>query len=274
MAFLKLISCVAPRPYSGKTFGSGKYSNSHTHGLSLFPCVEMSRSRISYRSHRWEKLFICHSSPNLLMRYVTWRNCPWIYSPRQLQVMFGITFGGRWSSKQLITTGSISKIYSLITLSVGSGKANVLWRWRCSVGFSSTTDNTRNMLKRRHYNIGDDHNCLLYGLPIEEMIDHMIFMCTFSQQCQAKLGLMWPAIACRLQRIQVMRDTYNKPLFLETFIVAAWSLWKEINNKHFRAINPSIISWLSRFKKDFELLQYRIKEGDMPFLLYLVNSLH
>ena len=43
--------------------------------------------------------------------------------------------------------------------------------------------NTRNMLKRRHFNIGDDHTCLLCGLQVKETVDHMIFSCSFSQAC-------------------------------------------------------------------------------------------
>ena len=35
--------------------------------------------------------------------------------------------------------------------------------------------NTRNMLKRRHYNIGNDYDCILCGLHIEETLEHLFF---------------------------------------------------------------------------------------------------
>ena len=63
-------------------------------------------------------------------------------------------------------------------------------------------------------------------------------------------------------------------MLFEKFTVAAWSIWKERNNKHFRAIDPSFRSWLDRFKKEFELLQYRVKEDSRPLVLNFVNSLH
>ena len=120
--------------------------------------------------------------------------------------------------------------------------------------------NTRNMLKRRHYNIGDDHNCLLCGLNIEETVEHMIFTCTFSKLCWAKLGLNWEPFLGRIQAVEDHRNSHPTPLFLEKFIVAAWSIWKERNNKHFRAITPSLTSWLDIFKRDFGLLQHRVNE--------------
>ena len=51
--------------------------------------------------------------------------------------------------------------------------------------------NTCNMSKRRHYNIGDDHDCLLCGNQVEETVDHMIFRCPFSRVCWRKLGIDW-----------------------------------------------------------------------------------
>jgi len=119
--------------------------------------------------------------------------------------------------------------------------------------------NTRNMLKRRHYNIGDDHNCLLCVLNVEETVEHMIFTCSFSKSCWDKLAIHREPFPGRLQAIAIQKNGKNTPMFLERFMVAAWSLWKERNNKHFRAISPSLSSWLDRFKRDFELLQYRVK---------------
>ena len=63
--------------------------------------------------------------------------------------------------------------------------------------------NTRNMLKRRHYNIGDDHNCLLCRLNIEETVGHMIFTCSFSKLCWDKLEIHWEPFHGRLQAIEV-----------------------------------------------------------------------
>ena len=80
--------------------------------------------------------------------------------------------------------------------------------------------NTRNMLKSRHYNIGDDHNCLLCGLNIEETVNHMTFMCTFSQHCWARLDLYWEPFFDCLQDIQLKKDNRNTLMLMDEFLVS------------------------------------------------------
>lgn len=43
--------------------------------------------------------------------------------------------------------------------------------------------NTRNMLKRRHYNIGNNLDFLLCGNHTEETMEHLFFQCPFSAEC-------------------------------------------------------------------------------------------
>lgn len=59
--------------------------------------------------------------------------------------------------------------------------------------------NTRNMLKRRHYNIGNDYDCILCGLHIEETLEHLFFECQFSTECWSSLGITWNQGQPRLQ---------------------------------------------------------------------------
>ena len=102
----------------------------------------------------------------------------------------------------------------------------------------------------------------------------MIFTCNFSKRCWHALDINWEPFSRRLQAIEDQKASHPTPMLLEKFVVAAWSIWKERNNKHFRAIDPSFSSWLGRFKKDFQLLQHRVKEVHKPFVLNFVNSLH
>ena len=134
--------------------------------------------------------------------------------------------------------------------------------------------NTRNMLKRRHYNIGDDHDCILCGLHIEETVEHLFFECQFTQPCWASFGLSWQQGGTRLQNIEVAKETWARPLFMETFLLAACSIWKEQNNKHFRGIAPSRDSWLKRFKEDYSLLTYRVKEKHKHLIPALLDTLY
>ncbi|XP_073357964.1 uncharacterized protein [Aegilops tauschii subsp. strangulata] len=155
-----------------------------------------------------------------------------------------------------------------------------LWRSKCTMKLKvfawfllNDRLNTHNMLKRCHYNIGDDHNCLLCGLNIEETVEYMIFTCNFSKHYWHALDINWEPFFGRLQAIEDQKASHPTPMLLEKFVVAAWSIWKERNNKHFRAIDPSFSSWLGRFKKDFQLLQHRVKEDHKSFVLNFVNSL-
>ena len=133
--------------------------------------------------------------------------------------------------------------------------------------------NTRNMLRRRHYNIGNDFTCLLCGQNIEETVDHMVFTCQFSKRCWDTLHIQWPGFDDRLNALQLARIAWPNPFFTEVFLTAAWSLWKERNNKHFRGVAPSIASWFRRFKEDLGLLQHRIKGARRAALLSYCDTL-
>ena len=43
--------------------------------------------------------------------------------------------------------------------------------------------NTRNMLKRRHFNIGNTFGCLLCTTCMDETVEHLFFDCPFSLNC-------------------------------------------------------------------------------------------
>ncbi|XP_037432425.1 uncharacterized protein LOC119299287 [Triticum dicoccoides] len=158
------------------------------------------------------------------------------------------------------------------------------WLWKSSAtmkikvfGWLLLSDrlDTRNMLKRRHYKIGDNYGCILCGTNDEETLEHMIFHCPFSKACWDTLHIHWATQGDRLFWIQEAKTAWNNPMFMEIFLYASWSLWKEKNNKHFRSIAPSISSWATRFKEDFSLLTHRAKErhrGFVPsFLEYFVH---
>ena len=122
------------------------------------------------------------------------------------------------------------------------------------------------MLKHRHYNIGDDHGCILSGLRIEVTVEHIFFECQFHVLCWVSLHLSWPSGGARLQNITSAKDPWGRPLFMEVFLLAAWSIWKERNNKHFRGIVPTMDGWSQRFKCDFGMMRHRVKEALVPFV--------
>ena len=133
--------------------------------------------------------------------------------------------------------------------------------------------NTRDMLRRRHYDIGDDFTCLLCGQNTEETLEHMTFTCQLSERYWAKLRIDWPDFQNRFAALQNAQPNWPNPFFFEVFFTAAWSLWKERNNKHFRGVAPSIASWFHRFKEDMGLLEHRVKVGRRAALLSYCDTL-
>jgi len=136
--------------------------------------------------------------------------------------------------------------------------------------------NTRNMLKRRHFVVvGGNYACMFCQNPPEETVEHLFFNCPFSQRCWDVVGMTWPIDDNRLALLHGGRDNWRQPLFMDIFLLAAWSLWMERNNQHFRGIQHSHGAWLARFKHLLELLTHNCREDLHPFLSnYIVNLGH
>ena len=86
-----------------------------------------------------------------------------------------------------------------------------------------------------------------------------------------ELGISWPASGNRLQLLHAAKEVWTQPMFMEIFIVAAWSIWKERNNKHFRGITPTRNGWRQRFRNDFGMMKHRVKEALWPFIELVVG---
>lgn len=52
------------------------------------------------------------------------------------------------------------------------------------------------------------------------------------------MGIDWSQHGDRQKLIELGKENYNGPMFMDIFLVAAWSLWKERNNNFFRGIPP------------------------------------
>jgi hypothetical protein len=133
--------------------------------------------------------------------------------------------------------------------------------------------NTRNMLRRRQYKLdGDVYTCLLCASPPEETVVHLFFTCPFSAQCWNQIGMSWPDSSCRFDLMHGGKIAWNRPLFMETFVIAAWGIWKERNNKHFRGVMPSLNSWRERFRNDMSMMVHRTKDSLHRFIEALVAA--
>jgi hypothetical protein len=85
--------------------------------------------------------------------------------------------------------------------------------------------------------------------------------------------MLWASHGDRLEIIKQGRIAWNKQLFMETFMLGAWNIWKERNNMLFNGISPTVLSWKARLKADLLLLLHRAKSSSHTFINQLVDSL-
>jgi hypothetical protein len=78
--------------------------------------------------------------------------------------------------------------------------------------------------------------------PPEETLEHMLFFCPFSLSCWSTINMIWASHGDRLEIIKQGRIAWNKQLFMETFMLGAWNLWKERKNMLFNGISPTVSS--------------------------------
>ena len=109
--------------------------------------------------------------------------------------------------------------------------------------------------------------------PPEETMEHHFFECPFAKQCWSKVGLTWPGGTNRLAILHGGRESWRRPLFMDIFLLAAWSLWMERNNQHFSGIPHSFVAWLARFKHLLGLVIHNCPEKVHPFLSDFIVSL-
>jgi hypothetical protein len=126
--------------------------------------------------------------------------------------------------------------------------------------------NTRNMLKRRHFNIGNDYSCPLCSSGVEETLEHLFFSCPFSTSCWSTLNITWNGDSAIIDKVIEAKENFQEKLFFEVFVIAAWGIWKERNNWIFKSINPSRASWKERVIADLQLLRFKVNQAQSPLL--------
>jgi hypothetical protein len=74
--------------------------------------------------------------------------------------------------------------------------------------------NARNMLKRRHLNIGNNFSCALYTSGDEETLEHLFFYCHFSTSCWSRLNITWNGGIDKFDMICQVNSSFRESLFL------------------------------------------------------------
>lgn len=156
---------------------------------------------------------------------------------------------------------------------ISKTKCNMKWKvfsWLLMVD----RVNTRNMLKRRQFVLADDdYSFMMCPTPPEETLVHLFYQCPFASTCWSALGISWPTHGNRFEIMHAGRRSWRLPMFMEVFVVAAWGIWKERNDKLFRGIPPSLCSWKAQFKEDFSLLVHRSPQRESAFITSFADSL-
>ena len=133
--------------------------------------------------------------------------------------------------------------------------------------------NTRDFLLRRHFNIGEDHSCLMCNIDVLETNRHLLYECQFAIRCWDTIGIQWGAE----RDIQIMFNTaqtsWHNPAFKEITILASWNIWKQRNKVLFDGEVASHLDWLRMFKKDLEILIFRTKGDTNTFIQGLIQDL-
>jgi hypothetical protein len=133
--------------------------------------------------------------------------------------------------------------------------------------------NTRQMLRRRNYNIGTDFSCLTCDTGATEARNHLFFMCSFGASCWAKIGITWNGNLQIEDMLLEAKTRWNKPLFTEVLILGAWNIWKTRNRVYFDGEAPSIQSWQRQLSQDLSTLTCRVKDSHQGLIKDLLSKI-
>lgn len=118
--------------------------------------------------------------------------------------------------------------------------------------------NTRDMLRRRKWNVTDVFHCELCPTRVTEDWVHLFFQCNFSIRVWNYLQIYWePGDGFEQVFIRAGR-AFNKPFFTDIVILAAWHIWKQRNEAIFQNVLPSFRSWRRNFIHDATMHEHRV----------------
>ena len=113
--------------------------------------------------------------------------------------------------------------------------------------------NTKDMLRRRHFNVQPNSWCVLCDANIDEDIHHLFFTCSFATECWGRLGIQWSQSDNIADLVLHNLVTSGIPFFMEIFIIAAWEIWNLRNSKIFDQGSPTVHLWTRKFRDQVHL---------------------
>lgn len=155
-----------------------------------------------------------------------------------------------------------------------------IWRSRCTMKHRVFTwlmmvdrINTRDMLRRRNFNVGGDLGCLLCDAGSRETRNHLLFECSFAVGCWLKLDITWDIDQTFENMLMAAKNSWSGRLFTEAVILSAWNIWKIRNRKLFDGVPPETAAWNRQLALDLDILGCRVKDRDKEGLKQLIAKI-
>jgi hypothetical protein len=156
------------------------------------------------------------------------------------------------------------------------------WIWKCKVVLRikvfawllvSDRLNTRDMLRRRNWNVTSDFTCVLCPTHTTEDWIHLFFDCNFSRRIWNYLQIEWTQHDTIEEMFIAARKVFSKPFFTEVIILACWHIWKQRNGAIFENIRPSFVSWKRQFVHEASLHVHRVKDKHSDMFKSWIDNL-
>jgi hypothetical protein len=132
--------------------------------------------------------------------------------------------------------------------------------------------NTKDMLLRRHWNVTDNHNCVLCHEGVLEDWRHLFLNCNFSTRIWNYFQIPWIP-GNTFAALSNAKRSFLGPYFSEIVIIACWCIWKQRNGWIFKLIIPTFRRWRSSFVHEVTMLKHRVKADTVATLLSWIDNL-
>ena len=133
--------------------------------------------------------------------------------------------------------------------------------------------NTRDMLRRRHWNVTDELHCVLCPGHVVEDWTHLFFTCNFSIRIWNYLQIEWQEDNTFEGVFHRTRRRFDKPFFTEVVVLASWHIWKQRNEAIFQGVMPTFRGWKRAFIHDATLHVHRVKAKHLDSFSQWIETL-
>jgi hypothetical protein len=110
--------------------------------------------------------------------------------------------------------------------------------------------NTRDLLRKRHWNVNEDNTCVLCPSRVYEDRIHLFFHCNFSARIWTYLQIEWQQHDDLQVVLNKAKRSFQQSFFMEVIITACWNIWLIRNGRIFRQENVSFARWKAKFVHD------------------------